>query len=691
MAPPAAVDNVTNKTKSKMSTQSLSTAHIKLFSRRSLRGLKRCPNCGIFNGNRSHMCRNPDCELRKQILNSKKSMDPIQLISLTDSKLYSVQTKDRDCAPRNFVQITDSYTQENESLLINREAICFVDTCKYDSKDIDISCKHVKATSECVKFAEEFIISYETLWNLPIELEQKVRLWDLYKEEEAAVPAVQRINNLTFVTKCSRSNTFPSGRLHVTALPDVKKIKSSTFSCACKKLKILLSPNNSVSLKEDVCDHLVLVLAAVMTRAATSPNQNEFSNFTKDLMSTLIPEVATTVVNAKLEPSEVQNNNANGDIFIFDNELLPTDVLSDFSDNVLKSVLKDENANTNTHQNMYQGDPSMVSGCTTDDTDIPLEAVGCIDVMNDQNTRLELSDCNIELMDQFELTNQIDLCNGGVVLSDSDLFQSNSIIMPDLSDTIVDDLFVAQNPNQHQNHRTLTSTQQQQQLVLPITPLPVVDNTSGSNSKKKHKKLSLTTSPKKTIEIIPTIVDVGKRINPGPSLEYVTWLDHVIECINMNIDFNCDDPNVLLSFNVHEDVFAHFSMNFSNGVKCRLPNSTVVIKKGKFKGLLKYSWILQNASKVKSIFKTKNMSVEVERKFQPNGDKYVPYVDKERDIVVNNKKYKKISPKMYTAHIWFDCSNNNQKTGFKIDWIPNVFPKSGFGVMNIGFSVGWRY
>ncbi|XP_055907514.1 uncharacterized protein C2orf42 homolog [Eupeodes corollae] len=676
MAPPAMIGSIINKNKPKMSDQH--GQQLKLMdiaSRRSLRGLKRCPSCGTFNGNRSQMCRNPECELRKQILNNKKSMDPIQLISHTDSKFYSVRIKERECAPRNFVQITDSYTQEGKSLLIKRKAICFVDTCKYDSKDIDISCKHVKATAESVKVAEKFIIHYDTLWSLPIGVEDKVRLWESYKEEESAVPAVQRINNTTFVTKCARSNIFPSGRLHVTVLTNDKKIEAQTFSCACKKLKILLSPNNSVSLKEDICDHLILVVAAVLSRWA-SPCQNEFSNFTKEIMSVWKPQIA----DGSPEKLVVENSSGNGDIFIFDNELLPTDDLSDFTDNILKSVLiKDENANTNTHQNMYQGDPSMVSGCTTDDADIPFEAISCIDVMNEQSTRLELSDCNIELMDQFELTNQIDLCNGGVILSDTDLFQGNSIVMPDLSDTIVDDLIVAQNQNQPQ-------------LMLPITPLPVVEQNAVRISKKKTKKVNIAHSPKKTLEVVKSaVVDAGKGLNPGPSLEYVMWLDHVIECINMNVDFNSEEPNVSLSFNVHEDVFAHFSTSFTNGVKCRLPNSTVVVKKGKFKGLLKYTWILQSASKVQSIFKTKNMSVEVERKFQPSGDKYVPYVDEQCDLIVLNKKYKKISPKMYIAHIWFDCSNNNQKTGFKIEWVPNVFPKSNFGVLNIEFSVGLKH
>ncbi|XP_055853532.1 uncharacterized protein C2orf42 homolog [Episyrphus balteatus] len=676
--PPAMIGGIINKNKPKMLDQHGHPLKLMdIASRRSLRGLKRCPSCGTFNGNRSQMCRNLQCELRKQILNTKKSMDPIQLISHTDSKMYSVRIKERDCAPRNFVQITDSYTQDGESLLIKRKAICFVDTCKYDSKDVDISCKHVKATSECVKIAEEFTINYDALWNLPIDVEQKVRLWDMYKEEESAVPAVQRINNATFVTKCASSNIFPSGRLHVTALTNDKKIENQTFSCACKKLKILMSPNDSVSVKEDICDHLVLVLAAVLSRSAGSPAANEFSNFTKELMSAWITETI------KPEPVIVENTSANGDIFIFDNELLPTDDLSDFTDNILKSVLNDENANSNTHQNMYQGDPSMVSGCTTDDADIPFEAISCIDVMNEQNTRLELSDCNIELMDQFELTNQIDLCNNGVILSNDDLFQGNSIVMPDLSDTIIDDLIVAQNQTQQI---------QPSQLMLPITPLPIVENTSATVriSKKKPKKINLSQSPKKAVDVVP-VLDVAKRLSSGPSLEYVMWLDHVIECINMNVDFNLKEPNVSLNFNVHEDVFAHFSASFTNGVKCRLPNSTVVIKKGKFKGLLKYTWILQNASKVQNIFKTKNMAVEVERKFQPNGDKYVPYVEEKCDIIVVNKKFKKICPKMYVAHIWFDCSNNNQKTGFKIEWVPNVFPKSGFGVLNIEFSIGLRH
>lgn len=181
----------------------------------------------------------------------------------------------------------------------------------------------------------------------------------------------------------------------------------------------------------------------------------------------------------------------------------------------------------------------MVSGCTADDADIPFEGISCgTGAMNDESTRLELSDCNIELMDQFQLTDQIDLCNDEVILSDSDLFQGTSIIMPDLSDTIVDDLIVAQN----QNHP---------QVVMPVAPAQVVENTAVAIATKKPKKVIVAQSTGS----LATAAAASNGIQPvdrGPSLEYVVWLDHVIECINMSIDYNSKDPNVTLSFNVHE-------------------------------------------------------------------------------------------------------------------------------------------
>lgn len=37
------------------------------------------------------------------------------------------------------------------------------------------------------------------------------------------------------------------------------------YSCACKKIKILMSPNNSIVLENDRCDHLNLIVAALIS------------------------------------------------------------------------------------------------------------------------------------------------------------------------------------------------------------------------------------------------------------------------------------------------------------------------------------------------------------------------------------------------------------------------------------------
>lgn len=75
---------------------------------------------------------------------------------LVGSHFVSQETSDRTRLARyqHGVQITDkTISFDEDASIISRNAICFVDTCKYDSKDIKISCKHVKTATASVNLA----------------------------------------------------------------------------------------------------------------------------------------------------------------------------------------------------------------------------------------------------------------------------------------------------------------------------------------------------------------------------------------------------------------------------------------------------------------------------------------------------------------------------------------------------------
>lgn len=127
----------------------------------------------------------------------------------------------------------------------------YIDTCKYDPNDVNISCKHVKNTAESTKKkATALEIQASVLNSLRISSELKRTLWNLYNESQATVPMVQRINRNVFVVRCDVSLMFPAGLLHVIFNMHPKDSKDTSYTCSCKT---------------DNCEHFLLVFAALLS------------------------------------------------------------------------------------------------------------------------------------------------------------------------------------------------------------------------------------------------------------------------------------------------------------------------------------------------------------------------------------------------------------------------------------------
>lgn len=92
-----------------------------------------------------------------------------------------------------------------------------MDTCKYDSNDVNISCKHVKSSLEsCATKAKIQTVNEEILMRIHMDEQKRQKLLNLLKEsQQLTTPLVQRINQKVFVVRCDASLMFPIGMLHV--------------------------------------------------------------------------------------------------------------------------------------------------------------------------------------------------------------------------------------------------------------------------------------------------------------------------------------------------------------------------------------------------------------------------------------------------------------------------------------------
>ncbi|KAH8310847.1 hypothetical protein KR044_003217, partial [Drosophila immigrans] len=664
-----------------------------------MRGIRKCSSCGAINGNRALLCRNPVCPQNKNVL------DGVQLICRRSGcAIYSLRTKERqqDAQPRNFVCIEDvTLSLQPNAAVVSSKAVCHVDTCKSD----DNNCKHIKACRECSDMmpkATVYSVSREVLWNLNISLEQKQQLWQQYKsaEEQEQLPAVQRLNATTFVVKCERSNTFPAAHLHVTALANGLSTKKGTYACACRKLKIIVEPDNSLVMQDEICDHLLLVLAGILS---SPQGKTVYGNFTKSLQSFWMPAKLETPlgevthddlrlglsinIGGDIEPHE--------DIYIFDDEAA-TDV-SLFKLNSNCPLVKTQIVNKSVFIMQLLPLPEDLSDVVYNVDSTPTQnsasSNAVVRYANDaqllsnydiyaeeQSQHLELTDCNIELMDQYQLTDQIDLC-------------SDDIELP-----LVSEPFNILAPPPIFTKAPPPPTNQLPAIELPTISVIKETAIKASEIVKEVKTRKQPPLPAKRTLIVnesttAAVEAVGVAVQPA--LAYEAWLDYVIELINESIEplaeqASVSERMVQHSFHVHKETFSHFCKSFSAGIKRRPLHKVSVIASGKHKGLSKYEWHFSASHTVKRIFSSRNLSLQLQRSFERQSDgHFEPYVRQAPAQTSSKQRLVYTKLRLFMVQLLFD-SEQHPKSGLLLAWTPDVLPRSQFGLMQVEFVLQTR-
>ena len=174
--------------------------NINLIKRPSARGLKKCKDCGLFNGQRAQSCKNEKCKSYKSKSKAKNPRNWIKAVKLHsngESTYYSVRIKEKGPDVRSFVKITDKFLAEN---VISRSAVCFVGSC--NSPEGAENCVHVQHISDDVEEAVRLEISKNVLDTMNISSETKGLIWDK-KLNAGETPVCQRVAKYMFVVSGS--------------------------------------------------------------------------------------------------------------------------------------------------------------------------------------------------------------------------------------------------------------------------------------------------------------------------------------------------------------------------------------------------------------------------------------------------------------------------------------------------------
>ncbi|XP_051896731.1 uncharacterized protein C2orf42 homolog isoform X2 [Pristis pectinata] len=247
----------------------------------TLRGIKKCPKCGTFNGTRGLSCKNKSCGavFRDGARKQQPSIDAVRIVTGSSSQVYSVRLRDRGPDYRGFVELgtTEAIQTVDGTIITHITGRCLVPTCfKVSSQGgAENQCQHIKLAVECHMEATPHTLKSSVLNSLQVTTETKQAIWTLATESSG--PLVQRITKTIMVVKCKASPKHSLGFLHVSfhEKTRTKGVMEHKFYCSCQAFKA----SKSSTSKEETPKHCIHFYACVCAFASDEKLGQEFSYF----------------------------------------------------------------------------------------------------------------------------------------------------------------------------------------------------------------------------------------------------------------------------------------------------------------------------------------------------------------------------------------------------------------------------
>uniref|UniRef100_A0A3P8WA09 Chromosome 2 open reading frame 42 n=1 Tax=Cynoglossus semilaevis TaxID=244447 RepID=A0A3P8WA09_CYNSE len=201
---------------------SATPAFLSNLGRATLRGIRKCPQCGVYNGTRGLSCKNKACGVSLRNASAaggkrKKCAVEVVKVIIDRIQVFSVCHRGRGSTgtQMGFVELvpTDTAIATGDgATLLTRINLgrCFLPSCRQGQS----LCVHIRQAIECENSATPLTLKSSVLEGLQISIQAREELWRLATESPG--PLVQRISNNTLVVKCHTDSQHPLGLLHLT-------------------------------------------------------------------------------------------------------------------------------------------------------------------------------------------------------------------------------------------------------------------------------------------------------------------------------------------------------------------------------------------------------------------------------------------------------------------------------------------
>ncbi|XP_028618231.1 uncharacterized protein C2orf42 homolog isoform X2 [Grammomys surdaster] len=264
----------------------------------TLRGIRKCPRCGTYNGTRGLSCKNKTCgTIFRYGARKQPSIEAVKIITGSDLQIYSVRQRDRGPDYRCFVELGVSETaiQTVDGTIITQlsSGRCYVPSCLKAATQgvVENQCQHIKLAVNCQAEATPLTLKSSVLNAMQASPETKQTIWQLATEPTG--PLVQRVTKNIMVVKCKASQKHNLGYLHTSFMQKIssRSLSERRFFCSCQTLK---SHKSSIPKAEATpkCIHFFACLCAFASDETLAQEFSDFLNFdASGLKEIVIPQL----------------------------------------------------------------------------------------------------------------------------------------------------------------------------------------------------------------------------------------------------------------------------------------------------------------------------------------------------------------------------------------------------------------
>uniref|UniRef100_A0ABM5EPN7 Uncharacterized protein C2orf42 homolog isoform X4 n=1 Tax=Pogona vitticeps TaxID=103695 RepID=A0ABM5EPN7_9SAUR len=248
----------------------------------TLRGIRKCPRCGTYNGTRGLSCKNKTCgTVFRYGARKQAGVDAVKIVTGSDVQVYSVRQRDRGPDHRCFVELgvseTTLQTVDGTILTQLSSGRCHVPSClKAASQGVaENQCQHIKLAGNCQTEATPLTLKSSVLNAMQASPDAKQTLWQLATEPTG--PLVQRVTKNILVVKCKASPKHSLGYLHTsfTHKAGPKNVAERRFFCSCQAWR----PSKAGPPKDEAGQKCIHFFACVCAFASDDALAQEFADF----------------------------------------------------------------------------------------------------------------------------------------------------------------------------------------------------------------------------------------------------------------------------------------------------------------------------------------------------------------------------------------------------------------------------